>query len=656
MKLKFLYLFILLFPLSVIGQKKSSISKDDFAILNLDHPGLEKVKQLVSKQKYQEASKTLLNYYKKRTDIKHPDYNLADKGRFLGKKLSKDNQEKADKGLDHHFYVHKGYGYFDYGKDINWEYWPVKDNEVRWQLHRHYWWTPMGLAYWSSGDEKYAKEWVAQYVDWVKKNPKGLSKENDRFAWRPLEVSHRIQEQTGLFNMFLTSPHFTPEFLMVFLNNYNKHANHILENYSEKGNHLLFEAQRMIYAGAFFPELKNAPTWRKSGIEILNTEIKKQIYPDGMQFELSPNYHTAAINIFLKALRMAQLANIDHEFPPSYKDIIEKMIMAQVNFSFPDYSFPMFGDAWVADKKVSIRNFQDWQQVFPENNTITYYATDGKKGETLPFLSHGLKDGGFYTFRNSWKDNATAMVLKASPPAFWHSQPDNGTFELWVKGRNFMPDAGVFVYGGDEEILKLRNWYRQTKIHKTLTLNNEDIEINDAQLINWHTSDKLDVLVYKNPSYAGLNHIRTVLFIDQQYFIILDKAEGKDVGKVGIHFQLVENSNPVYNNQQNSVTTRFKDGNNLFIRNFNQDHAQLAEEEGKVSYFYRTEVERPAFVFEQNKTNENSVNFATVLYPYQGEHVPNIVFEEETGNDPERGNIHFSISVDGKKQTIQHRF
>lgn len=656
MKLNFLYLFILLFPLSVIGQKKSSISKDDFAIFNLDHPGLEKVKQLVSKQKYQEASKTLLNYYKKRTDIKHPDYNLADKGRFLGKKLSKDNQEKADKGLDHHFYVHKGYGYFDYGKDINWEHWPVKDNEVRWQLHRHYWWPPMGLAYWSSGDEKYAKEWVAQYVDWVRKNPKGLSKENDRFAWRPLEVSHRIQEQTGLFNMFLTSPHFTPEFLMVFLNNYNKHANHILENYSEKGNHLLFEAQRMIYAGAFFPELKNAPAWRKSGIEILNTEIKKQIYPDGMQFELSPNYHTAAINIFLKALRMAQLANIDHEFPPSYKDIIEKMIMAQVNFSFPDYSFPMFGDAWVADKKVSIRNFQDWQQVFPENKTIAYYATDGKKGETLPFLSHGLKNGGFYTFRNSWEDNATAMVLKASPPAFWHSQPDNGTFELWVKGRNFMPDAGVFVYGGDEEILKLRNWYRQTKIHKTLTLNNEDIEINDAQLINWHTSDKLDVLVYKNPSYAGLNHIRTVLFIDQQYFIILDKAEGKDVGKVGIHFQLVENSNPVYNNQQNSVTTRFKDGNNLFIRNFNQDQAQLAEEEGKVSYFYRTEVERPAFVFEQNKTNENSVTFATVLYPYQGEHVPDIVFEEETANDPEVGNVHFSISIDGKKQIIQHYF
>ena len=29
----------------------------------------------------------------------------------------------------------------------------------------------MGKAYRISGDEKYAKEWVFQYIDWIKKNP-----------------------------------------------------------------------------------------------------------------------------------------------------------------------------------------------------------------------------------------------------------------------------------------------------------------------------------------------------------------------------------------------------------------------------------------------------------------------------------------------------
>ena len=29
----------------------------------------------------------------------------------------------------------------------------------------------MGKAYRISGDEKYAKEWAHQYIDWIKKNP-----------------------------------------------------------------------------------------------------------------------------------------------------------------------------------------------------------------------------------------------------------------------------------------------------------------------------------------------------------------------------------------------------------------------------------------------------------------------------------------------------
>lgn len=29
----------------------------------------------------------------------------------------------------------------------------------------------MGKAYRLSGDEKYAKEWTKQYIDWIRKNP-----------------------------------------------------------------------------------------------------------------------------------------------------------------------------------------------------------------------------------------------------------------------------------------------------------------------------------------------------------------------------------------------------------------------------------------------------------------------------------------------------
>jgi heparan-sulfate lyase len=595
---------------------------DVLKLLNLNYPGLEVVKSHVDKQEYDKAQEELLIYYRQRSRIKHPEVNPEDRHKAHHIKLSASTLEKANKGLKHQFFVHKGYGYFDYGDTINWQYWPVKDNEVRWQLHRMYWWIPMGQAYWSTGDEKYAKEWIWQMRDWIKDNPRGLSKDNDRYVWRQLETSRRVQDQTNLFCYFINSPHFTADFLIEFLANYHAHAERIREDYSEKGNHLLFEAQRMVYAGGFFPEFKQAETWRKEGIEILNKEITKQVYNDGLQYELSLNYHVASINIFLKAYYMAQLSNMEDEFPESYAKTVENMIMAIINASFPDHTYPMFSDAKKESKLNMLKNYKAWTKVFPENKVIQYYATEGRKGHAPKHLSNALHNGGFFTFRNNWDANSTVMVLKASPPAFWHSQPDNGTFELWVKGRNFMPDAGCYVYSGNDEIMKLRNWYRQSKVHQTLTLDNKDIYV-DAQVHNWSTSPNLDVLNYENPSYKDLSHQRQVYFVEQSFFVIVDRAVGNGMGAVDLHYQLIEGDATI-NSKKHFAHTNFDDGNNLFLQCFSKKPMKMIEEEGKVSYAYRKEAARPAFAFQQQKDSTQDIEYITVIYPFSGNKPPKV--------------------------------
>ena len=209
------------------------LRQEAFELINLDYPGLEKVKAACSRQKWEAAAQELLNYYRSRTGITHPDIGLKNLT------ISREEQKWADDALEHTFFVHKGYQpSYNYGKDINWEYWPVKDNELRWQLHRHKWFTPMGKAYRISGDEKYAKEWVHQYMDWVQKNPlvnmkqeefelvsAGEVKEdadNVYFAWRQLEVSNRLQDQTCQFLLFCSASAFTPEFLTEFIVNYHQ--------------------------------------------------------------------------------------------------------------------------------------------------------------------------------------------------------------------------------------------------------------------------------------------------------------------------------------------------------------------------------------------------------------------------------------------------
>mgnify|MGYP006167492157 FL=1 len=646
-------LCIMLIGSIVAYAQEIQLTKASFDHLNLSYPGLEKVNKNVVNGQYEAAAAELLKYYRQRKNIKHPEFNHSEEARFRGKDIGKANQEKADKALVHHFQPQKGYGFFDYGADINWQYWPVKDNEVRWQLHRVYWWQPMGLAYRSSGDEKYAKEWVLQFRDWNKKNPLGLSADNDKYAWRPLEVSERIQSLPGTFNLFLNSPNFTPTFLMEFLNSYHQQAAYIPPRYSDKGNHLLFEAQRMLFAGAFFPEFKDAESWRKSGIAVLNTEIKKQVYDDGVQFELSPVYHVASIDIFLKAYNAAKMSGLENEFPSSYSKTIENMVMALISFTFPDDNNPMFGDSWWVDKEARRKQFGTWAKAFPSNETIRYFATDGKEGKEPDFLSKALTTAGFYTFRNGWKENSTVMVLKASPPGEFHAQPDNGTFELWKNGRNFMPDAGCYVYSGDAEIMKQREWFRQTRVHNTLTLDNKNMVITQAKLEKWSTSPKLDILSYTNPSYANLNHQRTVCFVDQQFFIIIDKAEGKATGNLGVHFQLKEDSKPVFDYKAQKISTNYADGNNLLIQSLHTKNITVKEEEGKVSYAYQKELSRPAFCFEKSKADDKAQYFVTVLYPYHGSDAPKISMKSFDEESLKNGKLTLSLIIDDKEKAIQ---
>ena len=241
------------------------------------------------------------------------------------------------------------------------------------------------------------------------------------------------------------------------------------------------------------------------------------------------------------------------------------------------------------------------------------------------------------------------MVLKASPPGEFHAQPDNGTFELWVKGRDFTPDAGVYVYSGDSAINKLRESYRQTRVHQTLTLDDQNMVITQAALNKWKTGKDLDVLTYTNPSYKNLDHKRSVLFIDQKYFVIIDQAIGNATGNLGIHFQLKEDSQPVFDTKSNSVHTSYTDGNNLLIQSLT---GKLKEEPGKVSYAYRTEVPRPAFVFEKPKADDKPQYFISVVYPYDGLKAPEISLQENKGSNLEKGQLDMTITINGKKKVI----
>ena len=125
---------------------------------------------------------------------------------------------------------------------------------------------------------------------------------------------------------------------------------------------------------------------------------------------------------------------------------------------------------------------------FPKNPVIKYFAAEGREGTLPDYLSKGFLKSGFFVFRNFWGMDATRMVVKSGPKAFWHSQPDNGTFELWFNGRN------------------LENTESVTSI--------------------WRPEGPVQILVTENQRYRDLKHRRSIFFVDGYYFVIVDELAG----------------------------------------------------------------------------------------------------------------------------------
>ena len=339
-----------------------------------------------------------------------------------------------------------------------------------------------------------------------------------------------------------------------------------------------------------------------------------QVYNDGGQYELDPHYHLAAINIFCKALRMADCNGFRNEFPSEYLDTVKNMIAFYANICFPDYTNPCFSDAKLGDYQAELANYRDWLALFPDCDWIRYYATEGREGAPFPYLSHGALTSGFFTFRNGWKQDATVMVVKAGPKGEWHCQPDNGTFELWFNGRNLFPDTGAYVYAGSAEVMKLRNWFRQTRVHNTLTLDGRNLETTQSVTGLWQPEGKEQILVTENPGYKGLKHRRTVFFVDQAYFVIVDEATGNARGTVNLNYHFREGEVNV-DAEKNMVTTAYEGPSNVKLQCFPEKSASLRAEEGWRSTAYRQRVARTSVAFDANKDDAEAVRYITVIYP-----------------------------------------
>ena len=611
---------------------EKGIEKRLFDVINLDYPGLEQVKMHYQAEEYYQAAKSLLEYYRLRTNVINPNISL------ISTTASATEQNIAVQALDYRFYIRnfqekKGtteaenvyYSFKDKNGKIDWTYNPgITDNEFKYQLHRHQWLVPQAKTYRVTQNESYVKSWIEVYKDWMSKYPcpEGVTPA-DNYPWIGLQVAERVTSQIELMTYYMYSSNFTPEWLSIFLTQLSDEVENIRKNYYADSNILITQAYAVAMSGVLLPEFKNAATWLEEAAGKLNVQVEEQFNEDGVHYELDPSYHIGAISDFYNIYEVAKLNNKANKFPASYMEALRKATEFVMDITYPNYTMDNFNDTRSdrLPKSVLIKNFKRYVEMFPGNENMKWMASEGKEGQKPAYMAKAYEYSGYYILRNGWDVNSTMMILKNNynPEDKWHCQPDNGTFSLYRNGRNFFPDSGVFAYSGNEAA---RNDFRQTKWHNTMTIYANNITTTEGRFLKMESqANNTDVVVTENASYETLTHRRAVFHVNKEFFVLVDEGYGSDSGKkYNLNFNLCPGTDQeiVLDLDKFGAHTAFEDGNNIVIRTFaNKTISDAASSfNGKLSNDIDTSINRKGYTITLRKgANESAVRFITVILP-----------------------------------------
>lgn len=436
------------------------------------------------------------------------------------------------------------------------------DKKIIWELNRCQHFITLGRTFWHTNDECYLKTFEKLIDGWMDENPPKLG-----VNWlSSLELAFRSISWLWAFYFFkdyLNAEIFSRACKFLYL--HARHLEKYLSTYSSPNTHLTGEALGLFYIGLLLPEFKRAEHWRKLGSEILYKELDRHILPDGVYVERTSYYQRYTTDFYLHLLLLSQ-AN-DLEIKEKLKTKLQLSLNHLMHITRPDGTTPFYGDddggrlmpldeRYANDFRATLATgataFQkgDYKFVAGEEATeeiLWLFGAEGLKdfqnlkAETPKETSIAFPDGGYYMMRDSWAKDANYMLIDCGEHGFMncgHAHADALSFELAAKGKTLLVDPGTYVYAAD---IEQRNWFRSSFAHNTLILDGKPSsipatpfsweKIANCKTLNWITNDRFDFFAGEHDGYKPAIHVRNVLFVKDNYWIVCDELNPRGAVK-----------------------------------------------------------------------------------------------------------------------------
>lgn len=477
-----------------------------------------------------------------------------------------------------------GYGDIQLGNEINWHrdpitdrVWPrrfwadydlVRENgagdpKTIHELNRHQYLTRLAKAYFLTGEERYAREAMAQIEGWIDQNPPGLG-----VNWHSsLEMSLRAVSWLWVLFFLLPAKSFDSASARVMLKSLFAQLAHIYRYpscFSSPNTHLLGEATALFLGGIVFQDLAPARGWLRKGAELLCQEMERQVSVEGVHAEFSLYYHCYAVDFYLQAAVLAQRNGFF--LPRRVWDGLPRMIEFLMYATRPDGSIPMIGDD---DGGRALTLCQDNYRRFCDalsSGAVLFGREDFKHQardfheETLWLLGerseheYGIlgsippvetwrsyPGAGYFIQRSGWGPLDSHLIFDCGglgAPTGGHGHADALSLVLFSGGQDLLVDPGTFVYNDDAG---WRNFFRSTRAHNTVVVDDREqsqpggpfawTQEAGGKPLKHFSLPNFDYVEGAHSGYAGrLNgvvHRRAVLHVRSEYWVIVDHFEGQ---------------------------------------------------------------------------------------------------------------------------------
>lgn len=515
----------------VVGPRLTD--EEFFDALDLALPTLAAVKAAVDQRDYAAARTAYVQYLKARPVKWYFDWHDRP-----AKPADRPNIRGGEEALARRFVV-CSVPYDFKGGDIDWTVNPTNpvNNEWVWQFSRHSFWNDLGRAYWDTGDEKYAKEFVYELLDWIGDCPVPVGRVNNGAGsrWRTIECGIRMSGSwPNAFFRFLSSPSFTDEAVVTMVKSMVEHARY-LKQYPTSFNWLTMESNGLFHVGALFPEFKEAPEWRDTAVQRMYAELDNQVYPDGAQKELSTGYHQVSLYNFKGLLDTARLTGFD--LPADYMNKLERMWSFNMWGAGPDGCLPAVNDSGYTDVRGNLR---EGLKYFPEHQDWLYLASSGKEGEPPATTSHNFPWAGQHVMRSGWDPQARYCFFETGPFGAGHQHEDKLSFVLSAYGSRLLIDTGIYTYDASA----WRRYVLGATAHNTVLVDGQGqarrSEPRDTYCVTspypdpWFSTDQFDYAagVYEenfgDKKARPATQRREIMFVKPDYWIVVDTLTAKD--------------------------------------------------------------------------------------------------------------------------------